>query len=58
VKVKSGKELLELADGLKNFLKPDPMGVRTTEDSGEHVIAGCGELYVGICLKSLCDEYA
>lgn len=29
-----------------------------TEESGEHVIAGCGELHVEICLKDLRDEYA
>jgi len=28
------------------------------EESGEHVIAGCGELHVEICLKDLRDEYA
>ena len=28
------------------------------EASGEHVIAGCGELHVEICLKDLRDEYA
>merc|ERR1712226_670317 len=26
--------------------------------SGEHVIAGCGELHVEICLKDLKEEYA
>merc|ERR1712066_178550 len=30
----------------------------TTEGSGEHVIAGCGELHVEICLKDLREEYA
>merc|ERR1711990_409154 len=34
------------------------MGVCTTEESGEHVIAGCGELHVEICLKDLREEYA
>merc|ERR1719331_2799516 len=27
-------------------------------ESGEHVIAGCGELHVEICLKDLRDDYA
>merc|ERR1712127_856384 len=30
----------------------------TSEESGEHVIAGCGELHGEICLKDLRDEYA
>ncbi len=29
-----------------------------TEESGEHIIAGCGELHVEICLKDLVEEYA
>jgi elongation factor 2 len=29
-----------------------------TEESGEHIIAGCGELHVEICLKDLEEEYA
>jgi len=29
-----------------------------TEASGEHIIAGCGELHVEICLNDLVNEYA
>merc|ERR1712013_232795 len=58
VKVKDGKELPKLVEGLKKLSKSDPLVVCTTEESGEHVIAGCGELHVVICLKDLRDEYA
>jgi len=58
VKVKNGKDLPKLVDGLKKLAKSDPLVVCTTEESGEHVIAGCGELHVEICLKDLKDEYA
>merc|ERR1712050_319840 len=58
VKVKDGKELPKLVEGLKKLSKSDPLVVCTTEESGEHVIAGCGELHVEICLKDLRDEYA
>merc|ERR1711988_794549 len=44
--------------GLKKLSKSDPLVVCTTEESGEHVIAGCGELHVEICLKDLREEYA
>ena len=44
--------------GLKKLSKSDPLVVCTTEESGEHVIAGCGELHVEICLKDLEEEYA
>merc|ERR1711971_1485594 len=58
VKVKDGKDLPKLVEGLKKLSKSDPLVVCTTEDSGEHVIAGCGELHVEICLKDLREEYA
>jgi elongation factor 2 len=58
VKVKDGKDLPKLVEGLKKLSKSDPLVVCTTEESGEHVIAGCGELHVEICLKDLQEEYA
>merc|ERR1712014_462904 len=58
VKVKDGKELPKLVEGLKKLSKSDPLVVCTTEENGEHVIAGCGELHVEICLKDLKEEYA
>merc|ERR1719476_170379 len=58
VKCKDGKDLPKLVDGLKKLSKSDPLVVCTTEESGEHVIAGCGELHVEICLKDLREEYA
>merc|ERR1712137_1433907 len=58
VKVKDGKELPKLVEGLKKLSKSDPLVICTTEESGEHVIAGCGELHVEICLKDLRDDYA
>lgn len=58
VKAKDGKDLPKLVEGLKKLSKSDPLVVCTTEESGEHVIAGCGELHVEICLKDLKEEYA
>merc|ERR1712157_518326 len=58
VKVKDGKELPKLVEGLKKLSKSDPLVLTKTEESGEHVIAGCGELHVEICLKDLREEYA
>eukprot|EP00922_Rhytidocystis_sp_ex-Travisia-forbesii_P032948 GHVS01049017.1.p1 GENE.GHVS01049017.1~~GHVS01049017.1.p1 ORF type:complete len:833 (+),score=77.25 GHVS01049017.1:95-2593(+) len=58
VKPKDSRELPKLVDGLKKLSKSDPLVVCTTEESGEHIIAGCGELHVEICLKDLKDEYA
>merc|ERR1711881_430335 len=58
VSVKDAKDLPKLVDGLKKLSKSDPLVQCITEESGEHVIAGCGELHVEICLKDLIEEYA
>jgi len=58
VKPKDGKDLPKLVEGLKKLSKSDPLVICTTEESGEHIIAGCGELHVEICLKDLREEYA
>merc|ERR1719238_1852338 len=42
VKPKDGKDLPKLVEGLKKLSKSDPLVVCSTEESGEHVIAGCG----------------
>merc|ERR1711988_1093100 len=58
VRPKDGKDLPKLVEGLKKLSKSDPLVVCTSEESGEQVIAGCGELHVEICLKDLREEYA
>jgi len=58
VKPKDGKDLPKLVDGLKKLSKSDPLVVCTNEENGDHIIAGCGELHVEICLKDLREEYA
>jgi len=58
VEVKNASDLPKLVEGLRKLSKSDPLVVCTTEDSGEHVIAGCGELHVEICLKDLEEEFA
>jgi elongation factor 2 len=58
VRPKDGKDLPKLVDGLKQLAKSDPLVVCSHEESGEHVVAGCGELHVEICLKDLRDDYA
>ena len=39
--------------GLKRLAKSDPMVQCTIEETGEHIIAGAGELHLEICLKDL-----
>ena len=58
VDVKNASDLPKLIEGLKKLSKSDPLVLCYTEESGEHIIAGCGELHVEICLKDLVEEYA
>jgi elongation factor 2 len=58
VKPKNPSDLPKFIEGLRNLAKSDPLVLCSTEDSGEHIIAGCGELHIEICLKALENEYA
>jgi len=58
VEVKSAGDLPKLVEGLRKLSKSDPLVLCETTESGEHIIAGCGELHVEICLKDLEEEYA
>lgn len=58
VDVKNPVDLPKLVAGLRKLAKSDPLVVCATEESGEHIVAGCGELHVEICLKDLEEEFA
>jgi elongation factor 2 len=58
VEPKHASDLPKLVEGLKKLSKSDPLVLCYTEASGEHIIAGCGELHVEICLNDLVNEYA
>ena len=58
VKPKNVVDLPKLIDGLKNLIKDDPLVQCYTETTGEHIIAGSGELHIEICLKALEEEHA
>lgn len=55
---KNAADLPKLVDGLKKLAKSDPLVQCITEESGQQVIAGCGELHVEICLHDLETEFA
>jgi len=57
VEPKHASDLPKLVEGLKRLSKSDPMVQCTIEESGEHIIAGAGELHLEICLKDLQEEY-
>ncbi|XP_078350164.1 eukaryotic translation elongation factor 2-like [Oculina patagonica] len=58
VEAKNPSELPKLVEGLKRLAKSDPMVQCTIEESGEHIVAGAGELHLEICLKDLEEDHA
>merc|ERR1712130_521293 len=58
VQCKNPADLPKLVEGLKRLAKSDPMVQILSEESGEHIIAGAGELHLEICLKDLEEDHA
>jgi len=58
VEPKDPQHLPKLVEGLKRLAKSDPMVLVLTEESGEHIVAGAGELHLEICLKDLEEDHA
>jgi elongation factor 2 len=57
VEPKNPADLPKLVEGLKRLSKSDPLVQCTIEESGEHIVAGAGELHLEICIKDLQEEY-
>jgi elongation factor 2 len=57
VRPKNPSDLPKLVEGLKRLSKSDPIVQCTTSESGEHIVAGAGELHLEICLKDLEDDF-
>uniref|UniRef100_A0A8C0FC77 Tr-type G domain-containing protein n=1 Tax=Bubo bubo TaxID=30461 RepID=A0A8C0FC77_BUBBB len=55
---KNPADLPKLVEGLKRLTKSDPVVQCIIEESGEHIIAGAGELHLEICLKDLEEDHA
>jgi len=58
VEVKNANDLPKLVEGLKRLSKSDPCVLTFISESGEHVVAGAGELHLEICLKDLEEDHA
>ncbi|EEB15814.1 elongation factor, putative [Pediculus humanus corporis] len=58
VEPKNPADLPKLVEGLKRLSKSDPMVQCIIEESGEHIVAGAGELHLEICLKDLEEDHA
>nr|UXY87190.1 elongation factor EF-2 [Cryptomonas sp.] len=57
VEPKNPSDLPKLVEGLKRLSKSDPLVQCMIEESGEHIIAGAGELHLEICLKDLQEDF-
>jgi len=57
VECTNASDLPKLMEGLKRLAKSDPLVLCYTAPTGEHVIAGAGELHLEICLKDLKDDF-
>ncbi|KAK9472169.1 P-loop containing nucleoside triphosphate hydrolase protein [Dipodascopsis tothii] len=58
VEVKNANDLPKLVEGLKRLSKSDPCVLTLMNESGEHIVAGTGELHLEICLKDLEEDHA
>ena len=57
VNAKNPADLPKLVEGLIKMSKADPL-VQVINTETEHIICGCGELHLEICLKDLVEDYA
>jgi elongation factor 2 len=51
VEVKNPVDLPKLVEGLRRLTKSDPCVQAWIADTGQHIVAGAGELHLEICLK-------
>merc|ERR1711966_129785 len=54
---KNPSDLPKLVEGLKRLSKSDPIVKCFSSESGEHIVAGAGELHLEICLKDLEEDF-
>jgi elongation factor 2 len=58
VDVTNAGDLPKLMEGLKRLAKSDPLVQCFTAATGEHIVAGAGELHLEICIKgTFCTGY-
>lgn len=53
VRPSSSADLPKLIEGLGKLVKADPLVLWIAEETGENIVAGCGELHIEICMHEL-----
>jgi len=57
VEITNAADLPKLMNGLKQLAKSDPLVQCFQAPTGEHIIAGAGELHLDVCIKDLRDDF-
>jgi len=57
VEPRNPADLPKLVEGLKRLSKSDPLVQISHEESGEHIVAGAGELHLEICMNDLQNDF-
>jgi elongation factor 2 len=57
VEITNAADLPKLMNGLKQLAKSDPLVQCITAPTGEHIIAGAGELHLEVCIKDLREDF-
>lgn len=58
IKPKNPSDIAKFADTLKKFVKSDPCLIYVyNKDSGEHILAGAGELHLDVALEQLRTDF-
>jgi len=58
VKPKDQKNLTKLVQGMQRLSKSDMLVICSSDESGEHVVSGCGDEHLKVMLKDLKEEHA
>ena len=58
VEPKNLADLPRFIEGLRMLSKFDPLVMASSEENGQHLIAGSSELHIEVCLNDLRNEYA
>lgn len=57
VTCKDASDLPKLVEGLRRLAKSDPLVHCSQTKTGEHIVAGAGELHLEICLNDLANDF-
>jgi elongation factor 2 len=57
VETEKAADIGKLVEGLKKLAKSDPLLQVSISETGQHILAGAGELHLEICLNDLCNVY-